>query len=134
MAAPAATFIKEITNVLSADGPLAMLTSWPLYAVIVTSAVSGLLVQAALHVGPLTVSQPLLVVIDPIVSIWLSVWLFAEYFTENATVVAVAAAAFAALIVGVVFLTQTAPRQDTGPGPPDRPAGQTQEPAGQKQE
>ena len=76
----AATFIKELTNTLNMDGPVATLTSWPLYAVIVSSVASGLLVQAALHVGPLTVSQPLLVVIDPIVSIWLSVWLFAEYF------------------------------------------------------
>ena len=126
VAALAATFIKELTNVLSVDGPVAAVSSWPLYAVIVSSVASGLLVQAALHVGPLTVSQPLLVVIDPIVSIWLSVWLFAEYFTESAGVIAVAAGAFAALIVGVVLLTQTAPRQDTGPGSPDRPAEQTQ--------
>ena len=133
VAALAATFIKELTNTLSVHGPVATLTSWPLYAVIGSSVASGLLVQAALHVGPLTVSQPLLVVVDPIVSIWLSVWLFAEYFTENAAVIAAAAAAFAALIVGVVFLTQTAPRQDKSPGPPDRPAGQKQEPAGRKQ-
>ena len=51
VAALAATFIKELTNVLSVDGPVAAVSSWPLYAVIVSSVASGLLVQAALHVG-----------------------------------------------------------------------------------
>ena len=130
-AALAATFIKELTNTLSypqrgrptggAD-QLAALRRHPVRR-------RGLLVQAALHVGPLTVSQPLLIVIDPIVSIWLSVWLFAEYFTDSAAVIAVAAVAFAGLIVGVVFLTQTAPMQDTAPGFGDQPVGQGREAA-----
>ncbi len=68
-----------------------------------------LLQQAALHVGPLKVSQPFLVIVDPIVSIALSVWLFAEYFTASAAVLAVAAAAFAVMCAGLVLLTQTAP-------------------------
>ncbi len=47
VAALAATFIKELTNTLSVHGPAATLTSWPLYAVVVSSVASGLLVQAA---------------------------------------------------------------------------------------
>src|SRR6267154_5662293 len=39
--------------------------------------------NAALHVGPLWVSQPFLVIIDPIVSVALSVWLFGERFTKR---------------------------------------------------
>ena len=79
------------------------------YALAVGAVAGTLLQQAALHVGPLKVSQPFLVIIDPIVSIALSVWLFAEYFTPNAAVLAVAAAAFAVMCAGVVLLTQTAP-------------------------
>jgi hypothetical protein len=41
------------------------------------------------------VSQPFLVIVDPIVSIALSVWLFDEHFKPDAAVLALAAIAFA---------------------------------------
>ena len=63
----------------------------------------------ALHVGPLRVSQPFLVIVDPIISIALSVWLFDERFKPDAVILAVAVIAFAVMCAGVVFLTQTAP-------------------------
>ena len=61
------------------------------------------------HVGPLRVSQPFLVIIDPIVSIALSVWLFREHFVPDAAVLAIAALAFAVMCAGVVVMTRTAP-------------------------
>jgi hypothetical protein len=109
-----ATFVKEVTNILGVDGPIATLTSWPIYAAVLCGSASALLIQAALHVGPLTISQPLIVAIDPIVSIWLTVWLFAGYFTQNVAVIALGACGFLALIVGVVVLTGTAPQHDAG--------------------
>jgi drug/metabolite transporter (DMT)-like permease len=104
-----ATFIKATTDTLTAFGVAGMFTRWPVYALAVGGVAGTLLQQAALHVGPLRVSQPFLVIVDPIVSIALSVWLFDERFTSNDAVLAVAAAAFAAMCVGVVILTQTAP-------------------------
>jgi hypothetical protein len=65
--------------------------------------------QSALHTGPLRVSQPLMVIIDPIVSIALSVWLFGERFIPNAVMLAAAGAGFTMMCAGVVLLTQTAP-------------------------
>jgi hypothetical protein len=62
-----------------------------------------------LHVGPLSVSQPLLVVVDPIVSIALSVWIYAETFSEDAVRLGFAAAGFAAMCVSVIVLARTAP-------------------------
>jgi drug/metabolite transporter (DMT)-like permease len=112
VAAMMATFIKTVVTSLSSDGVTTVLTSWPVYALAASGIASALLVQAALHVGPLTVSQPLMVVVGPIVSIWLSVWLFGEHFTASAAVLAMGACAFAALIVGVVLLTRTAPERD----------------------
>lgn len=108
-----ATFLKTVTDTLSVHGLIGVLTAWTTYALAAAGIASGLLVQAALHVGPLTISQPLMLVIDPIVSIWLSVWLFDEYFTGSAGVIAIAACAFTALIVGVVLLTRTAPHRDS---------------------
>jgi drug/metabolite transporter (DMT)-like permease len=104
-----ATFIKATTDTLTEFGVGGMFTHWPVYALAAGSVAALFLQQAALHVGPLRVSQPFLVIIDPIVSIALSVWLFGEHFTSNAGVLAVAAVAFAVMCAGVVVLTQTAP-------------------------
>ena len=108
----AATFVKTTVEALVLDGPASVFTSWPTYALAVSAVASGILIQAALHVGPLTVSQPIMVVLNPIVSIWISVWLFAEYFTADKAVLAAGAAGFAALVIGVVLLTTTAPQHD----------------------
>jgi hypothetical protein len=111
-----ATFIKTTTETLTQFGVAGMFTHWPVYALAVGAGAGTLLQQAALHVGPLKVSQPFLVIIDPIVSIALSVWLFAEYFTSSVAVLAIAAAALAVMCAGVVLLTQTAPAtMDAGP-------------------
>jgi hypothetical protein len=104
-----ATFIKAATDTLTQFSVAGMFTRWPVYAVAVGGLAGTVLQQAALHVGPLRISQPFLVIIDPIVSIALSVWLFDEHFKPGAGVLAVAAAGFAVMCIGVVLLTQTAP-------------------------
>ena len=104
-----ATFIKATTDTLTQFGVGGMFTHWPVYALAVGSVAALFLEQAALHVGPLRVSQPFLVIIDPIVSIALGVWLFGQRFTASGAVLAVAAVAFAVMCAGVVLLTQTAP-------------------------
>jgi drug/metabolite transporter (DMT)-like permease len=104
-----ATFIKATTDTLTQFGVAGMFTRWPVYALAAGGAAGTVLQQAALHVGPLRVSQPFLVIVDPIVSIALSVWLFDEHFTSNTAVLAVAAAGFAVMCIGIVLLTQTAP-------------------------
>ena len=114
-----ATFIKATTDTLTQFGVAGMFTRWPVYALAVGGVAALFLEQAALHVGPLRVSQPFLVIIDPIVSIALSVWLFGQRFTASGAVLAVAAIAFAVMCAGVVLLTQTAPatmKADTQPG------------------
>lgn len=108
-----ATFIKATTDTLAEFGVAGLFTHWPVYALALGSAAALFLTQAALHAGPLRVSQPFLVIIDPIVSIALSVWLFGEKFTSDTGVLAVAAVAFAVMCAGVVLLTQTAPETMT---------------------
>lgn len=104
-----ATFIKAATETLSESGIAAMFTHWPVYAVAVGGVAGTILVQAALHVGPLSVSQPLLVIVDPSVSIILSVWLFQEHYTHDAGAIGGSLVAFTAMCAGVVALTRTAP-------------------------
>ena len=108
-----ASFLKTATQTLSASGIGGMLTDWPVYAFIAATITGALLQQGALHVGPLSVSQPLLVIVDPFASIILSVWLFGEHFTNSPAKVAIAALAFAVMAAGVVMLTRTAPQDLT---------------------
>jgi hypothetical protein len=88
------------------------------YALAGTAVTGALLEQAALHVGPLSVSQPALVIIDPFASIALSVWLFDERFTDSPARIAIAVLSFAVMAAGVTVLSRTAPQDLT----PSRPA------------
>ena len=76
-----AAFIKATTDVLANRGVLGTLEHWPLYALIAAGVIGSVLQQAMLQAGPLSVSQPLVVVVDPAVAIVLSVWIFDERFT-----------------------------------------------------
>ena len=79
-----ATFIKSATEEAAAGGLAGLFGHWAVYAVAVGGAAGVVLEQAALQEGPLRVSQPLLTITDPIVSIALSMWLFGEYFVLDA--------------------------------------------------
>jgi drug/metabolite transporter (DMT)-like permease len=117
-AAMEASFLKTATETLSVSGIGGMLADWPVYAFIAATITGALLQQGALHVGPLSVSQPLLVIVDPFASIILSVWLFGEHFTNSTVKLAIAVVAFAGMAAGVIRLARTAPQDLT----PSRPA------------
>ncbi|HEX4256655.1 MAG TPA: DMT family transporter [Streptosporangiaceae bacterium] len=104
-----AAFIKATTDTITQFGVGGMFTHWPVYALAVSGLAGVLLEQWALQAGPLRVSQPFLVIVDPLVSIILSMWLFGEHFDHDALTVAVAVVAFAVMCAGVVLLTQAAP-------------------------
>ena len=104
-----ATFIKTATEILTESGIAAVFTHWPVYALAAGGVAGILLVQAALHVGPLSVSQPLLVIVDPSVSVVLSIWLFREHYTSDPWMVLAGGAGFLVMCVGVLALTRTAP-------------------------
>ena len=94
-----------------------MLGDWPIYALAFSAIAGAVLVQAALHVGPLSISQPLMVVINPLASIALSVLVFDEHFTHDTPAILLAACSFAAMAIGVVLQTLTGPPREIGPPP-----------------
>jgi len=112
-----ATFLKATTDTLTAFGIGGTLIRWPVYALAAAAAIGTVLQQAALHVGPLSVSQPLLVIVDPLASIVLSVWLFGEHFTNSPVKIAIGVLSFAVMAGGVTALSRTAPR-DLAPSTP----------------
>ncbi len=104
-----AAFIKATTNVLATSGFWKMMTHWPIYALVASGVIGSVLQQAALQTGPLSVSQPLIVVVDPAVAIVLSVWIFGERFTVSPAQKVVASVAFCVMAIGVTLLSRTAP-------------------------
>lgn len=104
-----AAFIKATTDVLTTSGLVGTLERWPVYALVVSAVLGSVLQQAALQVGPLSVSQPLIVVVDPAVAIVLSVWIFDERFTVSLAQRLVAGVAFCVMAIGVTVLSRTAP-------------------------
>ena len=104
-----ATFIKATTDTISALGYGGMFTRWPVYALIVGGVVGLLCEQAALHVGPLSVSQTFIVIVDPLVSVALGIWLYRDRLHHDALHVSVGVVAFAVMCAGIVALTRTAP-------------------------
>jgi hypothetical protein len=72
------------------------------------------LTQAALHHGPLGVSQPIMVAVDPFVSVILGVWLYGEPFTPSVVRVSLGVLGFTVMVVGVVLLGRTAPSFASG--------------------
>jgi drug/metabolite transporter (DMT)-like permease len=122
-----ATFVKTATETLTTSGVSGMLTHWPVYALVAAVITGTLLNQSALHVGPLSVSQPLLAIVNPLASIILSIWLFDERFTHNPARIAIAMLAMAILAVGVIALSRTAPK-DLSPSRVRREGGRGAEP------
>lgn len=115
-----ATFIKAASETLTESGIAAFFTHWPVYALVVGGLAGMVLTQAALHVGPLSVSQPLLVIGDPSISVVLSVWLFQEHYTRGAAAIAGCVAGFVVMCAGVVALTRTAPATMSAADTPSR--------------
>ena len=109
VAALLATFLKDATDILGVHGPLAVLMHGATYGLIAAGIIGTIFTQAALHVGPLAVSQPVMVISNPLVSVIMGVWLYGEHFTAGAPRLAAAAVSFAAMLAGVVMLARTAP-------------------------
>ena len=86
-----------------------MFAHWPLYALVVTGILGAVLTQAAFNAGPLSASQPALLIVDPLASIILGVLIFGEQL--DGTVPALVGALFAILVmcVGVVLMSRWAP-------------------------
>jgi drug/metabolite transporter (DMT)-like permease len=97
-----AALTKAVVNDLS-DGPLAVITSWQLYGLIVVGYVSMTLNQLSLDAGALSATLATSTAFDPIASVLLGLTLFVETIhagpVEATVIVLALAAALGAMIV-----------------------------------
>jgi hypothetical protein len=124
-----ATFLKSATDELGSDGLVAMLSHGAIYGVVAAGVVGTILTQAALHYGPLAVSQPFMVIVDPIASVALGVWLYGEHFEGGPGRLAIGVLGFAAMVAGVVLLARTAPSFESSPRSDPEPRPSSSQPS-----
>ncbi len=104
-----AAFVKAATDLLSRSGWVALLVHWPLYAVVASGVLGTILVGAAFTAGPLTASQPALLIVDPLASIALGIELFGEQLRTSVPALTISATGLAVMATGVVLISVWAP-------------------------
>jgi drug/metabolite transporter (DMT)-like permease len=102
-----ATFIKETISEGDAHGVVGVLATWQTYTAVGFGILGLVLVQAALHIGPLVAAQPGFTIMDPIVSILWGVLVFNERANTGAWLVL--ATFGAAVLFGGVFILAHSP-------------------------
>jgi drug/metabolite transporter (DMT)-like permease len=131
-----ATLIKEVVEQLTGHGVVAMLTTWQTYAAIGFGLFGVIVMQWALHTGPLLASQPGFTLMDPLVSILWGVLVYNETTRTGAWLV-LATAGMLVLAIGVVVLSRSpllAAVNDENGEMPDQVAGGRPAPAGTTRE
>ncbi|HEY7007377.1 MAG TPA: DMT family transporter [Jatrophihabitantaceae bacterium] len=112
-----ATLIKETVEQLSSNGVVGVVTTWQTYAAIGFGLLGVVVMQWALHTGPLLASQPGFTLMDPIVSVLWGVLVYNET-TRTGGWLVLATAGMLVLGVGVVVLARSpllaAVNEDTG--------------------
>jgi drug/metabolite transporter (DMT)-like permease len=101
-----ATLIKETVAELSSAGVVGMLTTWQTYAAVGFGLVGVVVMQAALHTGPLIAAQPGFTLMDPIVSVLWGVLVYNET-TRTGGWLVLATAGMIVLAVGVIGLARS---------------------------
>ncbi len=103
--AAAAALIKTATNLL-AQGAVALLSGWPLYALIVVGATGILLSQLAYRAGPVSASLPAMNSINPLASVLIGVAVFDEHYRTGPIPSTVEALALATMTWATVLLSR----------------------------
>jgi len=104
-----AALIKETTDSLTTFGLIGSLHHWPVYAFVLIG-VAGLgAEQTALFVGPLAVSQPCIVIVDPLASILFGALLFHERWRAGVGSVSLSVLLLLALCVSAYQLMAATP-------------------------
>ena len=101
-----ATFIKEVTVQLSDHGVLGVVTTWQTYAAVGMGLSGVVVMQWALHTGPLLAAQPGFTLMDPTVSILWGVLVYNET-TRTGGWIALAVLGALAIGIGVVMLARS---------------------------
>ena len=105
---------------VAGHGPVAIVTSWTVYAVIVCGIGNVLLTQTAYQTGRPMITLPIISAVQPVASVAIGIGLLGE--TPRVGAAGQAGAAFAVLVtcLALAFLARSAPQPE--PSAPARPS------------
>ena len=86
------------------EGPVAVLTAWQSYVLVVASVLGGWLIQGAYREGPLAASLPLLDAGEPTVAVLIGVFLFGESLRTGPVRLPLAILGIVLVILGIVVV------------------------------
>ena len=101
-----AAMIKLVVNDLG-DGPAALLSSWPLWALVGAGVCGTAINQHAYQVAPLSMSMPVLNIVDVLVAIGLGAWVFGAPPAHDPITLVVQAVALGCMAVGLHQIART---------------------------
>lgn len=101
-----AALIKRMTVVVH-HGWGQLFLHWPVYAVIVVGVTGLIVVQSAFQAGPLTASQPALIIVDPIASIMIGVSLFNDSLANRPEDIVLESLSLIVMMAGVFVLSRS---------------------------
>lgn len=113
-----AAFTKLALNQLSHGGFIYMLSNWPVYALAATGALSVYLLEMAYGSGPLAVTQPILEITEPVVSVLIGINLFGDVIHLSLLRVAIELIGIFLVIWGIVSLARSSRTHVIGVGAP----------------
>jgi drug/metabolite transporter (DMT)-like permease len=97
------------------DGPIAVITDWHLYALLVVGWASLTLAQLSLQAGALAPAVATQAALDPIASALLGLLAFDETLDAGTAALAGAGVGFVAMVVAIVVLAGSAPGEGSDP-------------------
>ena len=102
-----AAFTKLALNLYSTYGAISLITSWPLYGLIISGAISVYLMLNAFGSGPLAISQPVMEVIEPTLAVMIGVFIFGDSYSKSAGALTVGFLFTVLLIAGIISLASS---------------------------
>ena len=99
-----AAFTKLALNLYRSHGVIAVIDQWPLYALIVSGAISIYLMLNAFASGPLGVSQPVMEVTEPTIAVLIGLFIFGDSYSTSISSLAFGSVCIIILISGIALL------------------------------
>jgi drug/metabolite transporter (DMT)-like permease len=107
-----AGLLKLIVGEIGDASPAELLTSWPLWALI-GAGVSGMAInQRAYQIAPLSMSMPVLNIVDVLVALGLGAWAFGEAPAHSPLALVIQAMALACMAFGLQQIARTHERTE----------------------
>lgn len=96
--------LAKLAIVRFGENPVSLLWSWELYALIVSGLLMVVVLQSVFAAGPLVISQPIIEIVNPIVSGTIAIVVFHNVINTSAAAISVAIPGLVLAIIGLSLI------------------------------